>query len=121
MDIFEKIDFLCQKRGISRKKMCSDIGMPYNTMNSMLKKHDVQQVDVGHMKNMGKYFGVTLDYLLDDSIQNPNLGNENVVLKDKKDIYFIQKIHKLTRENRIRIETVLDEYLKHQGEFYEGD
>lgn len=64
MDIYGRIDYLLKLRNIKRKTMCDDIEIPYNTLNSMIKRRS-GNFDLDLLKKIARYLGVSTDYLLD--------------------------------------------------------
>jgi len=67
MLFYEKIDFLCEVKDVNRKKMCTDIGLSYNSYNSMLRRKS-SSITLDNIKSIADYFEVCADYLVREDI-----------------------------------------------------
>lgn len=61
--IYDRIEELCNKRGITGGKMCNDLGFSRSTMTE-LRKGRVTTLKLEKAGKIADYFGVTVDYLL---------------------------------------------------------
>ena len=59
----DRIDFLCQSRGITGYKLCKDIGISPNVMTE-LRKGRRSGLSAKNANKIASYFGVTVGYLL---------------------------------------------------------
>lgn len=83
MKLYDKINDLCDRNGITRKQMCFDIGLSYATLNSMMARKS-KNITLTALQNIAKYFNVTLDYLVDDNIIDPNYGKVPLEIKQSE-------------------------------------
>lgn len=62
MDFYNRLEGLLKEKGVSRKTMCSLIGVPYETLNSMIKRQS-QSIAVDILQKTADFFNTTTDYL----------------------------------------------------------
>ncbi len=80
MILTEKLDLLMQKKGINQRQLSQQTGIPYSTISNWYKDaSNAQNAKLGALKSLRQYFSVTLDYLADDNIDDPNFGKENTL------------------------------------------
>lgn len=75
MDFYNKIDFLCKEKGLSRRKMCEEINLSYNTFNSMLRRKSTN-ITLDVIEDIANFLNVTCDYLIKDNITDVNYGKQ---------------------------------------------
>ena len=73
MTIASKILALCQRDGLTVAKLADIVGVPRPTMHSWLKTETSRPTLAAAMAT-ARHFGVTLDYLADDTIELPPEG-----------------------------------------------
>lgn len=81
-DMYKKIDWLLQERGISGAKMSADLGMSRSFMTE-LRKGRAKSVKLETAQSIADYFGVSVGYLLDTE-NAPTTGGRNVSDEDIK-------------------------------------
>lgn len=81
LKLYDKINKLCKSKKITKKQMCENIGLSYNTFNSMVARKS-KAITLTTLQDISQYFDVTLDYLMDDTITDPNHGRNATVLED---------------------------------------
>ena len=64
-NLYNKINDLCEKRGISGYRMCKDTGLPPSMMTE-LKKGRQSSISIDKLKKIADYFNVPLEYFRDD-------------------------------------------------------
>lgn len=69
MNLYERIDVLCREKGVSKGKMCSDIGISQGAISD-LKVGRKKSLSAKSLSKIARYFGTTIAYLLGDS-DNP--------------------------------------------------
>lgn len=74
--LFERIKQLARKRGISLKKVATDLGFGENT----IYKWKTQSPKAEYLEKVADYFGVTVDYLLGRT------NTPQFTQKDEKDV-----------------------------------
>jgi len=76
LDFYNKIDSLCDKKGVSRRKMCESISLSYNTFNSMLRRQS-KNITLDVIESIALYFDISVDYLVRDDIIDVNYGKQS--------------------------------------------
>jgi len=95
MNFLDKLEFLMKEKSIKNLNVLSDLsGIPYTTLKEIYTKgtDDIKLVTLEKIKN---YFDVTLDYLLDDEITNPEYGKIMVVAVSRAEETHIKKYRAL--------------------------
>jgi len=62
-DLYEKVSFLCNSRGITVYKMCKEIGIRGSILSD-LNCGRKKNLSAETLSKIADYFGVTVDYLL---------------------------------------------------------
>ena len=80
MLLTEKLDALMAARGMTRGKLASETGIPYNTIVGLYTK-GYSRAKLSTLKGLAEYFGISLDLLCDDgadldSGRGPEEGSE---------------------------------------------
>ena len=71
--LYERIDELCRKKGITGGKMCNDLGISRSTMTE-LRKGRTKTLKLEKASKIAKYFDVSIDYLLgNEQKKNPHI------------------------------------------------
>ena len=74
MTLPEKIQSLMLQNNIkNKKKLAEQSGIPYTTIISLFSK-SYKNVTMPTVEKLSKFFGVSLDYLCDEAITDPNYG-----------------------------------------------
>ena len=97
---FDRFKKLCDERGISTYKACTDIGL---NRSAVAKWKNGGQPNGSTAARLADYFGVTTDYLLGKE-KSPANSDERDIL-DEVDIGFYKGFKELTDEQK---ETVRD-------------
>lgn len=66
VNLYERIDALCREKGVSKGKMCSDIGISQGAISD-LKVGRKKSLSAQSLAKIAKYFGTTITYLLGDT------------------------------------------------------
>lgn len=98
--------------------MCEAINLSYNTYNSMLKRQSTS-ISLDTIKDIARYFDVSLDYLIIDEITDPGYSKQDIqhnvlIISDSEDINIIKKFQMLTPRNKYRVESKIDDYINEQ-------
>ncbi len=109
MKLKEKVKALCQERGISVRRFENDLGIS----NGNVKHWDTSMPSGDKLVAIAKYFGVSVDYLLDDTVNStteyyddPEVSMMTQQLKDRPELKILFDASKnLKKED---IEFVLD-------------
>lgn len=62
-ELYERINELCTRRGITGYKLCKDTGIRPSILTD-LKMGRSQTLSTGNLAKIAEYFGVSVDYLL---------------------------------------------------------
>lgn len=85
MKLLDKIDFLMRKENINKSTLSKNADIPYSTLDSFYKK-GAENMKLSNLIKIKNYFGVSLDYLVDDDIDVFNFTHnmdENSTNKSK--------------------------------------
>jgi len=85
LDIYDKINFLLKSKNITKRKMCDDLGLSYNSLMSMFSRQS-ENLSLSNIKAIATYLDATLDYLIRDEELDPNknVGSTEPTLEDIK-------------------------------------
>ena len=103
------INDLCEKKGISKKKMCDDLGFAPSKVTDMLKNNSTTLVN---LEKIAQYFGVSVGLFF---------GESNLSQKDSKKLNNTLTI--LQNTNAIfkkRLRHFFDGFMDRVKEFYDG-
>lgn len=96
-NLYETILSLCEEKGITGSKMCTDIGVSKSLMTDLSAKPD-KGINLKTAAKIADYFGVSVDYLLGGekkpslNIPNINERSEFSPLSDDEND-FLQTLH----------------------------
>lgn len=102
--LYERIQELCKKQGVSGSRMCIDLGLSKSTM-SELKYGRTKGVSIPTAKKIANYFGITVDELYGietDKEKAPTVSGERDVL-DEVDIAFYNGYKDLNEDDKATI------------------
>lgn len=71
MKLTDKLDLLMSEKGINRRELSKDAQIPYMTIINFYEK-GTDNMKLSTLKRLSKYFGVTLDYIVDDDEEERN-------------------------------------------------
>lgn len=76
MDIYERIDMLLNERGLTKRQMCLEAGIPYNSyITSYRRRSDKMMFDT--LKAISNFFNVTIEFLLNtDDVTSTIIGED---------------------------------------------
>lgn len=67
MSLTDKLDLLMKEKKINKAELARESGIPYTTIDGFYKKGS-ENAKLSTLKKLCSYFGCTLDYLADDSV-----------------------------------------------------
>jgi len=76
MEMYNKINSLLKEMGASKKNMCDELEIPYNSLMSMFNRQS-KNIALGTVQSIANYLSVTVDYLISDEITNVDYGKNN--------------------------------------------
>ena len=91
MTMTEKLDSLMAERNISRAELAAQSGIPYMTIVNFYAK-GTENVKRSTLLKLARFFGVSLDYLADDSVSDPVSGIPGIFPIEKKKIPLLGEI-----------------------------
>lgn len=72
MNFYDRLEELLKKEGVTRKALCTEKEIPYETLNSMIKRES-QSIGFDILQKIAEYFHVSTDYLLGRTdVKNPD-------------------------------------------------
>ena len=71
MTIYEKIQYLCDNKGIKVSQLCKEAGVPKSTL-SELKNQRTKSPSTATLSKIAQYFGITISYFdtVNDSVED---------------------------------------------------
>ena len=101
--LYERIISLCEEKGITGGKMCTELHMSKGTLTD-LKMGRQTGISATKAQKIASYFNVSVGYLLGEE-EKKEQSTESELSTIKKD--FIQKIEKMTDAQIERLEQIL--------------
>ena len=68
MKLTDKLDGLMKEKGINKVELSELTGIPYMTIVNFYKK-GTDNIKLSTLRKLSKYFKVTLDYIVDDDLE----------------------------------------------------
>ncbi len=113
MNIKDKLSLLMNEKGINKADLSRQTGIPYTTIDGILKRDNFEKLKLATLDALKKYFNVTLDYLIDDSVEDRNHGKKQaapIACTEKEKL--IQKINKLNDKGCNKVSGFIDGLLE---------
>ena len=101
--LYERIISLCQERGITGGKLCTDLQMSKGTLTD-LKMGRQTGLSAAKAQKIASYFNVSVGYLLGEEEKKEQSTESELSIKKKE---FIQKVEKMTDAQIERLEQIL--------------
>ena len=73
MTFLEKIEMLMVERNLNKRQLSIRSGIPYSTIDNLWKK-GYENIKLSTLKALSSYFGVSLDFLCRDNIEDPRVS-----------------------------------------------
>lgn len=80
MNFIEKLDYMMERKGLSKSKLSQISGVPYTTIDGFYKK-GYENIKLSTARKLSKALEVTLDYLLDDNVDDENDAFDSPFMK----------------------------------------
>lgn len=71
MKLTDKLDLLMSEKDINKRELSKNAAIPYMTIVNFYK-NGTDNMKLSTLKRLSKYFGVTLDYIADDDVEERN-------------------------------------------------
>ncbi len=81
MNMYEKIQELCENKGVRVAQLCRETGIPNRTI-SELKQGRTKTLSTQNLIKIAQYFEISLDYF-DDSIDGVDIKKDELFQKRK--------------------------------------
>lgn len=101
--LYERITDLCNKKKVSRSRMCLDLGLSKSTMSNM-KNGRQSGISTETAQKIASYFNVSVGYLLGEEEKKEQSTESELSTKKKE---FIQKVEQMTDAEIERLEQIL--------------
>ena len=83
MTFLEKIEMLMVERNLNKRQLSIRSGIPYSTIDNLWKK-GYENIKLSTLKALSSYFGVSLDFLARDNIENPKVSEMFLTEREKQ-------------------------------------
>lgn len=113
MDFTEKLDLLMQSRGLSRRQFALQSGIPYTTIVNFYEK-GTEGVKLSTLRKITAFFGVSLDYLTNDRITDPNHGKASGFSVTYPEMQMLQKYRAISPHGKDLVDTILEKQYCHE-------
>lgn len=110
MNFLEKLDFLMNKYNLNKHTFSQASGIPYTTIDGFYKK-GYEGCRLSTLEKIRDYFNTSLDYLMDDSIEDPNYGRNQPIDIDGDEARLILKYRELSPRDQETIRLLIDRHL----------
>ena len=103
VNLYERLSSLCEEKGITGGRMCSELGFSKSLMTD-LKKGRKKSINAETAQKIATYFGVSVGYLLGEEQKKEQSAESELSIIKKE---FIKKIEKMTDAQVERLEQIL--------------
>ena len=120
MNLGEKIKMLMKEKNLRKSDLSRETGIPYTTLDGILKRDDFSKVKLDTVQLLKNYFDVTLDYLMIDEITDKNYGKQNkgnLIMENSlmsKESTLIEKYRELAETDQTKVDDYVDKLHKLQ-------
>ena len=106
MNLTEKLDLLMKNRGLTRRRFALQAGIPYTTIVNFYEK-GTDNVKLSTLRKIAAFFGVSFDYLADETVNDPNHGKAEGFHVSFAEMQAVRKYRALDPHGRDMVDTVL--------------
>lgn len=117
MNMTEKLDKLMEGRGINRKQLSEQSGIPYTTIVNFYDK-GTDNVKLSTLRKLANYFSVSLDYIADDDFDDEEISRRAYIRKMEE--RHMEKYHILSIEGKKAADKNIDTLLEYEKAFMEA-
>ena len=110
MKLVEKLDLLMKEKGINKKDLSRQSGIPYTTIVNFYEK-GTDNAKLSTLLKLSRYFKVTLDYIVEDSEERRERRHSPIGTRKSDHLITLwrQLPHKAQQEMLLKIEAKLVE------------
>ena len=83
MTFLEKLTFLESENGLNNNTLSLRTGIPYTTIDGWFKR-GYDRIKLSHLRKLGDFFSVSLDFLVRDNIDDPKIMESFLNEHEKK-------------------------------------
>lgn len=106
MTFLEKLDYMMSVEQINKRGLSALSGVPYTTIDGLYKK-GFENTKMQTIKKLAAALGVSLDYLMVDSIEDPEYGKTFGFKFQNSEVSHIKKYRTLDAHGKDMVDTVL--------------
>jgi transcriptional regulator with XRE-family HTH domain len=99
-----------KERNLTKAALSKDTGLPYTTIDSILKRDTFEKVKISTLQILKNYFDVSLDYLMIDEIVDKDYGKPQIQISTHE-----QRVVKAYRRNPV-MQAAVDRLLGVSGD-----
>lgn len=94
MAIKENIIYFMKKTGYKKSDIAKLSGIPYTTLDGILKKGD-ENIKLSTLKKLSTFMSCTLDELIQDNLENDDISSSNKDINSEDSVFkaFAEKYH----------------------------
>lgn len=107
MNFLDKLDFLMARKGLRKTNLSEISGVPYTTIDAFYKK-GFENVKMSTVKKLANALDVSLDYLLDDRVTDPNYGRMQDFQLTGSEVRLIRSYRELDDSGKSFVEAVTE-------------
>lgn len=116
MKLIDKLDLLMKNAGLSRRQFALQAGIPYMTIVNFYEK-GTDNIKLSTLRKITSFFDISLDYLTNDQIINPDYGKTTGFRITCPEMQMIQQYRSLDLHGKDLVDTVLQkEYQRKQDD-----
>lgn len=110
MKFTEKLDVLMAEKGLNRREFSAQSGIPYMTIINFYEK-GTDNVKLSTLKKIAVYFGVSLDYIADDTIVDRGNFAQCERSFSPNEIEIVSAYRRASIEDRTIVDMALRKYM----------
>lgn len=107
MNFLEKLEMLMKEKNLNKSSLSQSSDIPYTTIDGWFKK-GYANAKLPTMQKLADYFDVSLDYLVNEQIDNRFYGKTSGFDFDFLEMEHIKKYRILDKRGKEMVDTVLD-------------
>lgn len=81
--LYERIQALCKRKGVSGSRMCLDLGLSKSTLSD-LKNGRTKGISVATAQKIAGYFGITVDELYEEDKKTPTVQEDDGLTENQR-------------------------------------
>lgn len=99
MNLLEKLNYLMSQKDINKNVLAKESGIPYTTLDGLYKK-GYKNTKLSTIRKLSEFFDVTIDYLIDDNINDPEYGKPEKFTINKEEMHIVEKLRRLDERGK---------------------